>query len=34
MQQKTPKDFWNYVDSLNTKSSSPDIKLDALHEFF
>ena len=34
MQQKSPKDFWNYVNSLNTKLSNPDIKLDALHGFF
>ena len=26
--------FWNYVNSLNTKPSNPDIKLDALHDFF
>ena len=34
MQQKSPKDFWNYVKSLNPKPSNPDIKLDALHDFF
>ena len=29
MKQKSPKDFWNYVNSLNRKSNNSDIKLDS-----
>ena len=34
MKQKSPKDFWNYVNSLNKKPSNSDIKLDGLFDFF
>lgn len=34
MRQKSPKDYWNYVNSLNKKNKNPDIKLDNLFEFF
>ena len=34
MKQKSPKDFWNYVNSLNKKPSNSDIKLDSLFDFF
>ena len=34
MKQKSQKDFWNYVNSLNRKTSNSDIKLDSLFDFF
>ena len=34
MKQKSPKDFWNYVNSLNRKTNNSDIKLDSLFDFF
>lgn len=34
MQQKSPKDFWNYVNSLNSKNCDPDIKIENLFQFF
>ena len=34
MKQKSPKDFWNYVNSLNRKTSNSDIKIDSLFDFF
>ena len=34
IKQKSPKDFWNCVNSLNKKPSNSDIKLDSLFDFF
>ena len=34
MKQKSPKDFWNYVNCLNRKTSNSDIKIDSLFDFF
>ena len=33
MKQKSRKDIWNYVNSLNKKPSNSDIKLDSLFDF-
>ena len=33
MKQKSPTDFWNYVNSLNRKPSNSDIKLKRLFDF-
>ena len=33
MKQKSPKDFWNYVNSLNRKPNNSDIKLDSLFDY-
>ena len=32
--QKSPKDFWNYVNSLNKKPSSFGIRLERIFDFF
>ena len=34
MRQKSPNDYWRYINSLNSKKSKSDIKLDTLYDFF
>ena len=34
MLQKSPKDYLNYINSLNNKQSTPEIKLDTLLDIF
>lgn len=34
MRQKTPKDYWNYINSLNHKKVNSDIKLESFFDFF
>ena len=28
MRSKSPKDYWNYINSLNTRNKSDDVNLD------
>ena len=34
MQSKSPKDYWNYINSLNTRRQSCDVNLEVFFDYF
>ena len=34
MRSKSPKDYWNYINSLNTRNKSDDVNMDVFFDFF
>lgn len=34
MRSKSPKDYWNYLNSVNPKSFTHDLNLDSFYDFF
>lgn len=34
MRTLSPKDYWNYVSSINKKTAQPDINIQVLTDFF